>query len=216
MFLEPIDPKADGCPDYFDVVVHPMDLGTVLTRLRADKYNSIVAWKADVELVWSNSLLYNHPPSLMVLLTTDLQKQFRDLTKNFTDSVRDTWKLDLIEMHQELMLCIREIVKLRMSNTQKVQRPVIKRDQLYPVLEELPPAKHRRHVQCFSKEDLLKLTNDLNSIKEESQLALIASLLKKHEPDMADDSDQMEIDINLLQPATLHLIRDQVDQIMHS
>jgi hypothetical protein len=197
-------------------MAHPMDLGTVMSRLRSDSYSSIAAWKSDVELIWSNSLSYNRPPSLVVLLATDLQKQFRELTKNLTDSVRDTWKLDLIEMHHELMLCIREIVKLRTSNAQKVQRPVVRRDQLYPILEELPPAQMRRHVQYFSKEDLLKLTNDLNSIKEESQLALIASLLKKHEPDIADETDQIEIDINLLRPSTLHLIRDQVDQIMHS
>ena len=33
-FLKAVDPKADGVPDYFDIVKHPMDLGLVAVRLR--------------------------------------------------------------------------------------------------------------------------------------------------------------------------------------
>ena len=148
-------------------------------------------------------------------LSGDLQRQFRDRTKFLTDSKRNNWKYALIQMHQELAVCIREILKLRSAGTQKVQRTVGKRDQLYPTLEELPPANLRRHVQFFTHDELVKLTNELNSLKEQSQLALIGSLLKKHEPEITDEADQLEIDINLLKPSTLRLIRDQVDQILH-
>ena len=70
-------------------------------------------------------------------------------------------------------------------------------------------------IDRISKEDLIKLTNDINSIKQESQLALISALLKKHEPDIMDEIEQMEIDVNLLKPTTLRLVRDKVDQIIH-
>ena len=28
-FLKPVDPVADHCPSYFDVIKNPMDLGTI-------------------------------------------------------------------------------------------------------------------------------------------------------------------------------------------
>ena len=32
-FLKPVDPVADRCPSYFDVIKNPMDLGTVLVSV---------------------------------------------------------------------------------------------------------------------------------------------------------------------------------------
>jgi hypothetical protein len=60
------------------------------------------------------------------------------------------------------------------------------------------------------------MTTDLNSIKEDSQIALIAAIVKKNEPDLGNESDPLEIDINLLRPTTLKLIRDQLDQILRT
>lgn len=28
-FLQPVDPERDGAPNYFSVIKHPMDLGTI-------------------------------------------------------------------------------------------------------------------------------------------------------------------------------------------
>jgi hypothetical protein len=152
----------------------------------------------------------------MLLITRELQKQFHDLTKDLTNSIRDTWRSHLFQMHQELMTAIREVIKARAGPPHKVQRAAVKRDQLYPVLEELPPAHLRRHFRSFTKEELLKMTTDLNSMKEDSQIALIAALVKKNEPDLGDESDPLEIDINLLRPTTLKLIRDQIDQFLRT
>lgn len=194
-----------------------LDLLTINKRLKSNKYKSVHEWKSEVERLWTNSLHQNKNSTLVISATLELQKQFRELTKFLTDSDATNWKLELIQMHQELSVCIREMLKLRSAsaNPQKSQRPVCKRDQLYPTLEELPPAHCRRHFAYFSREDLIRLANDINSIKQESQLALISELLKKQEPDIVDDLDQMEIDINLLKPSTIRLIRDKVDQIIH-
>lgn len=29
LFNKPVDPKADGCPNYFNIIKHPMDFGTI-------------------------------------------------------------------------------------------------------------------------------------------------------------------------------------------
>ena len=41
------------------VVKHPMDLGTVLKKVKAQQYKDKKAFKADLDLIWDNCLLYN-------------------------------------------------------------------------------------------------------------------------------------------------------------
>jgi hypothetical protein len=65
LFGAPVDPAA--CPDYLEVVRHPMDLGTVLQGVEkslqgAGPYLTAADIYRDVELVWSNCLKYNCRP----------------------------------------------------------------------------------------------------------------------------------------------------------
>lgn len=41
------------------VVKNPMDLGTVLKKVKAQQYKDKKAFKADLDLIWDNCLLYN-------------------------------------------------------------------------------------------------------------------------------------------------------------
>lgn len=63
-FLAPVDPEAQGLPDYRDVVARPMDLGTVRQRLESGAYARAEECDADVRLTFDNALAYNacgHP-----------------------------------------------------------------------------------------------------------------------------------------------------------
>ncbi|OHT16014.1 Bromodomain containing protein [Tritrichomonas foetus] len=215
IFFYPVDPIQDNCPNYFDIVKNPMDLGTIKKNLRGNKYKSVSEWKRDMELVWSNSILFNTESSSVGIMALELQSYYLKLTKYISDSYRSSWKNQLIELHQEFALCVKEVNKFKAVSLPKI-RQVIKRDQLCPILEELPPPQFRRHYKFFSKDEINKLMNDINSLKVESHIQMIASILKEHEPTVFDDSEQTEIDINTLQPTTLKIIRDQVDQIIHS
>jgi hypothetical protein len=191
-----------------------LHLPRISDNLRSDKYSTISEWKSDVDHFFTTAIQTHQQSPLVLVIARDLQKQFHDLTKNLTDSADQTWRSNLIQMHQELTVAIRELIKARTAPHQKAQRAAVKRDQLYPILEELPPAHLRRHFKSFTKEELSQMTTDLTSIKEDSQLALIASLVKKNEPNLKDDPDPLEIDINLLRPSTLKLIREHLDQLL--
>lgn len=41
------------------VVTNPMDLGTVLKKVKAHAYKAKADFKADIDLIWDNCLLYN-------------------------------------------------------------------------------------------------------------------------------------------------------------
>jgi hypothetical protein len=80
-------------------------------------------------------------------------------------------------MHAELATCIRELLEIRAPGPHKPAHS--RRDQLYPVLNDLPPANMRRHFPFLGKDELLRLTDDLNSIRDEGQIARIDGLTVK-------------------------------------
>lgn len=59
IFLEPVDWKGLGLSDYLKVIKHPMDLGTVGSKLASDQYTGLDAFFDDIYLIWNNCMLYN-------------------------------------------------------------------------------------------------------------------------------------------------------------
>ncbi|KAL4810533.1 hypothetical protein BDV18DRAFT_131217 [Aspergillus unguis] len=53
--------KRDA-PDYYAVIKHPMDLGTMTKKLKALQYKSKQDFVDDLNLIWSNCLKYNTNP----------------------------------------------------------------------------------------------------------------------------------------------------------
>ena len=60
-FCVPVDWRAFGLLDYLDIIKHPMDIGTVLTKLKSKEYNHPLECVAEVRLTWLNALQYNSP-----------------------------------------------------------------------------------------------------------------------------------------------------------
>ncbi|GAA5926853.1 hypothetical protein JCM3775_007059 [Rhodotorula graminis] len=54
--------KAD-VPDYYDVIKRPMDLATLLKKVKQQSYRTKKAFAEDLDLIWSNCLHYNSHPS---------------------------------------------------------------------------------------------------------------------------------------------------------
>ncbi|KAK4420403.1 Transcription factor GTE4 [Sesamum alatum] len=59
VFNEPVNAKALGLVDYHDIIKHPMDLGTIKTRLSQNWYKSPRDFAEDVRLVFHNAMTYN-------------------------------------------------------------------------------------------------------------------------------------------------------------
>ena len=58
-FYEPVEPIKFGILDYFDIITHPMDLGTVKKKLNYNVYESAKEFANDMSLVWKNCYRYN-------------------------------------------------------------------------------------------------------------------------------------------------------------
>ena len=60
-FLLPVDPVELNIPDYFDIIKHPMDFGTISQKLKAGEIHSKEEFVELVRLVFDNAILYNKP-----------------------------------------------------------------------------------------------------------------------------------------------------------
>ena len=58
-FMEPVNPEADGCPDYRRKITQPMDLGTILNRIYLDYYVQFKNFWYELGLVFKNCRAYN-------------------------------------------------------------------------------------------------------------------------------------------------------------
>ncbi|EEB07414.2 Swr1 complex bromodomain subunit Brf1 [Schizosaccharomyces japonicus yFS275] len=58
-FYQPVDPVACDCPDYFDIIKHPMDLSTVQKKLNNGEYETPSDFEADIRLIFNNCYTYN-------------------------------------------------------------------------------------------------------------------------------------------------------------
>ena len=76
-----MDPVALGIPTYFDVIPRKdaRDLRTILTKLNQDKYDSIDALEADLDLMVRNAILFNGADSEVGDMAVHMQTRYREL-----------------------------------------------------------------------------------------------------------------------------------------
>lgn len=75
-FLEPVDPVKFNIMDYFDIITHPMDLGTVRKRPAHNFYSNARLFVQDMNLIWSNSFKYNGPQHMVSKCAEELEEYF--------------------------------------------------------------------------------------------------------------------------------------------
>lgn len=75
-FYKPVDIKALGLHDYYDIIKHPMDLATIKKKLDNRQYRDAQEFAADVRLMFSNCYKYNPPDHDVVGMARKLQDVF--------------------------------------------------------------------------------------------------------------------------------------------
>jgi hypothetical protein len=203
MFAQPVDLIRDNCTNYLQIVKQPMDLGTVRQKLRTNQLKSVEEWKTDVNLISSNSNLYNRKRSLMGLIAKDLSDLFHRLASNFSDSPQNDWNDELQSLGNEMSIVMKDImigqIPMKLQTT-----PQSKNDLGQEV----------KKGNSFSREECLKLTRDIKSIRDEKKLREITELILQQEPEIEDTGDELEIDLGTLRLNTLMMLRKKVDQLL--
>ncbi|CDY16729.1 BnaA09g06530D [Brassica napus] len=198
-FRIPVDPVLLNIPDYFTVIKHPMDLGTIRSRLRNGEYSSPLDFAADVRLTFSNSMAYNPPGN-------QYHKMARDLSAYF----ESRWKT----IEKKIPVMEPPVTYLTSSASLESEVP-------YNVP---PPRKNTASVNesklrveppklVMTDDEKKKLSQDLDALEEFPQN--IVDLLKEQigNDDLSGEVE-IEIDIETLSDETLFMVRKLLDDYL--
>ncbi|KAJ0250804.1 Transcription factor GTE4 [Hirschfeldia incana] len=78
VFNAPVDVKGLGLHDYFAIIEHPMDLGTVKSTLTNNLYKSPREFAEDVRLTFHNAMTYNPPGQDVHIMAQVLLQMFEE------------------------------------------------------------------------------------------------------------------------------------------
>ncbi|XP_045188552.1 bromodomain-containing protein 3-like isoform X3 [Mercenaria mercenaria] len=94
-FHSPVDPDKLGLPDYFEIIKHPMDLGTIKQRLESQYYTSAKECIQDFNQMFTNCYIYNKPGEDIVLMAQTLEKVFLSKVAQMPAEVSTPMEVDL-------------------------------------------------------------------------------------------------------------------------
>ncbi|KAF3514786.1 hypothetical protein F2Q69_00005043 [Brassica cretica] len=198
-FRNPVDPVLLNIPDYFTVVKHPMDLGTIRSRLRAGEYSSPLEFAADVRLTFSNSMAYNPPGN-------QYHKMARDLSAYF----ESRWKI----IERKIPVVEPPVMSLTSSASLESEVPCYvapPRNKTAAVNEgklRVEPATKLVMTDGEKK----TLSQDLEALGEEFPQNIVDLL--REQSGSVDQSGEVEIEIEIdtLSDETLFMVRKLLDE----
>jgi len=88
VFREPVDPVVLGIPTYFEVIPRKdaRDLRTIRQKLDNDKYDTVEAFEADLDLMIQNAIKFNGQESEVGEIAIQIQVRIQDLFFGFRSS----------------------------------------------------------------------------------------------------------------------------------
>jgi hypothetical protein len=104
-FREPVDWKGMGLTDYPAVIKYPMDLSTILKKLKDEKYLKVEDVLDDLQLIWDNCKTYNPDNSWIHSVAEKLERSFKKMVKNYfpdmniiipisnSQTIKSKWKI---------------------------------------------------------------------------------------------------------------------------
>ena len=215
MFAFPVDPENDGCPNYNEIISHPMDLSTVTKKLEEDQYKTVSEWKSDVELIWSNSVEYNKTNTLMKIITAEMQELFVELTRFVSDDANIDWVNKLQYLSENLKIATKPYETGTSSKTKQGNSTKgVKNSGSTKTKKK--NASGNTSKKALSKSQMTKLNKQISSLNE-GQLLNILEIIEEEEPSAVPaDSSSLNININSLKQSTILAIKSHLDLLFHS
>lgn len=101
LFLDPVDWKALQLYDYPSIVKRPMDLSTVKKNLSKNKFKTLDAFLADIDLIWKNCKDYNQVESPIYEQAAIMEKYFIKISEELRREWAKMVQIDDAVMEEE-------------------------------------------------------------------------------------------------------------------
>ncbi|KAG7983717.1 hypothetical protein I3843_04G120600 [Carya illinoinensis] len=215
VFNAPVDVKALGLHDYFSIVKHPMDLGTVKSKLNKNWYKSPKEFAEDVRLTFHNAMTYNPKGQDVHLMAEQLLKMFEErwaiIESDYTREMR--YAMDYgaglptptsrnASQFPPPPLDLRRI--LDRSDSMTID-PKLKPMSTTPLARTPAPKKPKAkdpHKRDMTYDEKQKLSTNLQNLPSE-KLDAIVQIIKKRNSTLCQDDDEIEVDIDSVDTETL-------------
>ncbi|KAI7754842.1 hypothetical protein M8C21_020845 [Ambrosia artemisiifolia] len=216
VFNTPVDPLALGLHDYFDIIKHPMDLGTVKSRLEKNWYNSPMEFAEDVRLTFQNAMTYNLKGQDVHAMAELLFKLFEEKWKVIeADYLKESKRVGNINNNEVGLPSSgsRQAPPQLLPVSSRVESPA-------PVVDPKPQPKvvshsHTGRTPSLKKpkakdpikremtyEEKQKLSVNLQNLPSE-KLDSVVKIIKKRNPSLSQKDDEIEVDIDTFDTETL-------------
>lgn len=228
VFNVPVDAKGLGLHDYHTIVKEPMDLGTVKTKLGKSLYKSPLDFAEDVRLTFNNAILYNpighevhHMAKLLLSMFEDkwvsIEMQYDNLHRKLkpTRDIEFPGPASTVAPIVEplpaptpspsppppppplpLVLENRALERAE-SMTTPVEPETVVTAPEQPEEEEAPV--NNRDLTLDEKRRLSEELQDLPYDKLET----VVQIIKKRNPELSQQDDEIELDIDSVDIETL-------------
>lgn len=217
IFNTPVDAVKLGLHDYHTIVKKPMDLGTVKRKLSKSCYKSPLEFAEDVRLTFNNARLYNPVGHDVHTMAEFLLKMFEEKW-----TLIETQYVSLIKRQQQapVLTNTRCVEPLPLRSPTPSPTPGIVEDMTLersesmtnpveaPALAVFP--ENREEEEACVKGDLTfeekqRLSEDLQYLPFD-KLEAVVQIIKKRNPELAQQDDEIELDIDSLDIQTLWVL----------
>ncbi|XP_061349935.1 transcription factor GTE4-like [Gastrolobium bilobum] len=215
VFNTPVDVEGLGLHDYFTIIAHPMDLGTVKSRLNKNWYKSSKEFAEDVRLTFHNAMTYNPKGQDVHVMAEQLSKLFEErwaiIESNYNHEMR--YGIDygaVIPAPSPLSrktpafrpppLDMKRILDRSESMTQP-PKPVNITPSARTPAPKKPKAKDPLK-RDMTYEEKQKLSTNLQNLPSE-KLDAIVQIIKKRNSALSQHDDEIEVDIESVDAETL-------------
>ncbi|KAF9667989.1 hypothetical protein SADUNF_Sadunf15G0080200 [Salix dunnii] len=209
IFKTPVDVVKLNIPDYFTIIKHPMDLGTVKSKIVSGEYSSPSGFAADVRLTFSNAMKYNPPGNDVHIMAETLSKYFEVRWKAIEKKLPVTTGVESIPPRIDAHIEMETTAHIETETT--TSAPPFKKKKIIPSDNKVKPEPVR---QVMTNGEKQKLSIELEALLSELPESII-EFLKEHSGHAGQTGeDEIEIDIDALGDDTLFDLRKLLDNYM--
>ncbi|MQM09864.1 hypothetical protein Taro_042746 [Colocasia esculenta] len=204
VFNSPVDVKGLGLHDYYNIIKHPMDLGTVKTRMSKNWYKSPREFADDVRMTFQNAMTYNPKGQDVHIMAEQLSMIFEERWPEI--------EAEYAAVNYPMPMKIPPPLDMRvLERSESTTRPVLPDISTTPVSHKphvaRAPALKKPKAKDPNKRDMTyeekqRLSNNLQSLPSE-KLDCIVQIIKKRNTSLSQHDDEIEVDIDSVDTETL-------------
>ncbi|KAL3654950.1 hypothetical protein CASFOL_000736 [Castilleja foliolosa] len=192
IFNEPVDIVKHNIPDYFTIIKHPMDLGTVKKKLLSNHYSNPMDFAADVRLTFKNAMTYNPKGHVVHDMAHEMSKLFDMKWKPIEKKIPSTPDESVAEKSSVIV------------ETENAYVPPAKKQKTVSMENHV---KHEKDNWVMSDDEKQRLSFDLEELLAELPDNIITFLKESTANSSQVSEDEIEIEIDALSDETLFKLR---------